>query len=168
VYQSIIQYISQIKALEKSGFDMPATIMSFMGIDMMSRLSLPVGEIKQTKRHFKDWVNEFMQAHPDQAYQYNADDLYGARCSVIHNYTSDADIHEREPDIKKYAYHDGGQHMFDESIHDRLVLIGMKSFNNDFINGVDAFLVKIGNSDDLRLRVESRLNDVFEYMPVEG
>ena len=165
-YKSITQYVAQIKALEDSGFDLAATIMTHIGIDMMSRLTLPEGETRQSRRHFKAWVDEFMKAHPDQPYQYDGDDVYAARCAILHNYTSEADIHEREQNTKKFGYHDGGKHMLNKDVDARLVLIGMKSFNDDFIRAIGAFVEKIRTDDNLRHRVESRLNSVFQYMPI--
>ena len=62
---------------------------------MMCRLSLPENEVRQTKQHFKRWVDTYMKAHPDQPYQYNSDELYAARCAVLHNYGSQANLHEK-------------------------------------------------------------------------
>lgn len=56
--------------------------------------------------------------------------------------------------------------MLNEDVDARLVLIGMKSFNDDFIRAIGAFMEKIRTDDNLRHRVESRLNSVFQYMPI--
>lgn len=165
-YKPLIQYIQQIKALENAGFDTAAVVMVYIGIDMMCLLSLPAGENKQTRRHFKEWVDEFMTGHPDQPYQYDSDDIYAARCSMLHCYGSEADTHNENPEIKIIGYHDGGKHSHDPNIDPRLVLLGMKSFINDYVCAVDKFLEKAGNDLDLKQRIESRLDKVLATFPI--
>lgn len=99
-YTPLIQFVENIKKLEEEGMDSIAIIMIYIGIDMMCRLSLPLGETRQTRRYFKDWVNEYMETHPDQPYAYDGEDLYAARCAVLHNYGAEADIHSGDQNIK--------------------------------------------------------------------
>ena len=133
---------------------------------MMCRLSLPENEVRQTKQHFKRWVDTYMKAHPDQPYQYNSDELYAARCAVLHNYGSQANLHEKNEALKLIGYHDGGMHFVNENIDDRLVIIGTKSFINDFVLAVDRFLTDFGKDPQLKALVEKRLKDVFSIYPI--
>lgn len=165
-YQPIINFVKRVKNIEDSGFNIEAAAFVFIGIDMMTILSLPCNETRQTRSDFKKWVDDYFKADTNQPYLYNSDDMYAARCSVLHNYSSEADIHLQNTSIKKYGYHDGGQHAYDPSEAADLVLIGTKSFVNDFANAVLSFLQAAQNDADLKARIDSRINKVFSHFSI--
>jgi hypothetical protein len=84
---------------------------------------------------------------------------------LLHAFGAEADFHQRNPDAKKFAYHDGGRHAYDESVDKRLVIIGTASFLNDIVHAVEAFLRACQNDAALRQRVEARLPRVLANFP---
>ncbi len=165
-FKSITQFLEQIKQLQAAGFVMPATIMVFIGIDLMAYLSLPLGDTRQTRAHYREWVDGYMKAVPEQPYQYDGMDLYAARTSVLHVYGSEADIHNITPAPKKFAYTNGGKHMYRAEVDANLVLIGTASFIDDFVRAVEEFMKAAIADEDLQKRIGSRINGVFAHIPI--
>ena len=140
--------------------------MAFVCIDAMAYLSLPTGGDTQGKADFIAWVDAHLKGHEDQPYQYRGLDVYGARCAMLHAFSSGSDFHEKNKDAKKFGYHDGGKHAFDPSVDERLVIIGTASFLNDVIQAVCDFLEGCKTDANLRSRVESRLPNVLATFPI--
>jgi hypothetical protein len=136
--------------------------MAYICIDAIANLGRPTDRQKVTRADFKKWVDTYLKAHPDQPYQYRGKDVYAARCAFLHTYGAEAELHDKDPDIIKFAYHNGGKHQYDPNVERNLVLIGTKSFTNDVVIAVDTFLEKCQSDEMLRMRVEPRLVKVLQ------
>ncbi len=140
--------------------------MSYVCIDTMAFLSLPVEKESQGRTDFISWVDTYLKGHETQPYQYRGLDVYGARCAVLHAFGAEADFHQKYPDAKKFGYHDGGKHAYDPNIDKKLVIIGTASFLNDVVRAVGAFMEECENNAALRQRVEARLPKVLANFPI--
>ena len=85
---------------------------------------------------------------------------------MLHAFGSESDFHEKNEDVKKFGYHDGGKHAYDPGVDERLVIIGTASFLNDVVHAVSAFLETCKADTDLRARVEARLPKVLATFSV--
>ena len=137
-------------------------------MNTMTYLSLPIGREMQIKADFIAWVDAHLKGHEDQPYQYRGLDVYGARCALLHAFGSESDFHEKNEDVKKFGYHDGGKHAYDPTVDERLVIIGTASFLNDVIHAVSTFLEGCKTDADLRGRVEGRLPKVLATFPISA
>lgn len=164
--KTIVQFVQQLKALDESDFPAAAVVMTFLGIDMMAYLSLPIDKSKQTRKDFMAWVDQYMECHPEQPYKYRGKDLYAARCALLHAFSAETEMHATDDDIFVISYHDGGKHAYDPAIDKRFVVLGTKSLINDYIAGVEKFLQKAIADDDLRLRISSKINGVIQTIPL--
>lgn len=144
--------------------------MIYIGIDVMCFLALPNDRDKQTKRDFISWADKYINAHESQPYKYRGIDLYANRCAFLHNYSSESDMHTNvryaEDRLKQFVYSNGGKHIQNDSIQEDLVIIGVKSFINDFIIAVESFLKDIENNEALQEGIEKRLPKILKYVPV--
>lgn len=161
-----INLVREIKLCEKAGATMAAVALCYVCIDTMANLSMPVEKQEQARDDFVAWVDRYLKGHPSQPYEYRGLDVYAARCGVLHSFGSEARLHRNDPAVKLYAYHDGGKHMFQPEVNDRLVLIGTASFINDVVIAIDAFLMECQSDRDLRTRVEARLPGVLAVVPL--
>ncbi|ELB2862472.1 hypothetical protein QNE90_002081 [Vibrio alginolyticus] len=59
-------------------------------IDACGLLDAPDSQHKATGSTFKSWVNKYMLE--DESLECDADDLWGARCAVLHTHTSTSDL----------------------------------------------------------------------------
>jgi hypothetical protein len=165
-WQALVHMVDEIKQCDENNITTASIAMCYICIDALANLSRPVEKAKATRKDFIDWVNTYLTAHPDQPYKYRGKDIYAARCALLHNFGAEAELHEDNLDAMKFSYHDGGKHYFDPEVDPRLVLIGAKSFTNDVIISIEKFMGACGANPDLMGLVESRLDKVFNKVPV--
>ena len=161
----LVSLINEIKKCEQAGAITAALAMSFICIDAAVYLGVPEGREKQGRSDFIDWVNSYLKADPQQTYAYRGIDVYGARCAVLHSFSSESDFHLVNPEAKIYGYHDGGRHAESQDIHDRLVLVGIPSFIDDVVRAVSQFLNDSLSVPDLKSRIEIRNQTMLAHHP---
>jgi len=165
-WQALTGLGSELKRCDECGITTASVAMAFICIDTIANLSRPVGKKRVTRTDFMEWVDTYLEGHPDQPYKYRGKDVYAARCAFLHTYGSEAELHEEDSDAIQFVYHDGGKHEYNPNIDQSLVIIGAKSFVNDVLLGVKAFLEKCKSDSLLRERVEERLPKVLQTMPL--
>lgn len=164
-WKSITGIVSELKRCDESGITTASVVMAFICIDALANLSRPANKKKVTQADFIAWVDTYLRAHPDQPYQYRGKDVYAARCALLHTYGSEAEVHEKDHNIIKFGYHDGGKHQHNPSVERGLAIIGTKSFVNDVVHAVESFLKKCLEDTSLKNLVESRLEKVLQTIP---
>jgi hypothetical protein len=165
-WQALVHMVDEIKQCDENNITTASIAMSYICIDALANLSRPIEKAKATRKDFINWVNTYLTADPGQPYKYRGKDIYAARCALLHNFSAEAELHEDDLDTMKFSYHDGGKHYFDPEVDPRLVLIGAKSFTNDVIFSTVKFMGACGANPDLMGLVESRLDKVFNKVPV--
>ena len=165
LWGSILGMVSEMKRCDEGGLITASLAMAFICIDALANLSRPAGKNRVTREDFQNWVDLHLKGHPEQPYQYRGKDVYAARCAFLHTYGSVADLHEKDLDTVKYAYHDGGKHNFDPKVSSDIVVIGTKSFVNDVACAAESFLEQCQADTLLRERVEARLPHVLSTLP---
>lgn len=164
-WQAITGLGSVLKRCDEYGITTASVAMAFICIDTFANLNRPVGKKRVTRTDFIEWVDTYLKGHPDQPSKYRGKDVYAARCAFLHTYGLEAELHE-DSDAIKFAYHDGGKHEYNPNIDKSLVIIGTKSFVNDVLLAVKAFLEKCRRDSLLRQRVEERIPKVLQTMPL--
>ena len=165
MWGAVTGIVAEIKRCESAGATMAAVTMAYVCIDTMAFLSMPSGQTSQTRSDFIAWVNTYLKCHPRQPYQYDGTDVYAARCSVLHAFGAEAELHRRDQDIRKFVYHDGGLHAFNPQVSATLVIVGVASFLNDLVIAVETFMNACQTDAALRRLVEARLPTIFQMMP---
>lgn len=168
MWNAIKDIIAEMKKCEAAGATMAAVTMAFVCIDTMAFLSMPENKSAQNRDDFITWVDTYLKGHTDQPYQYAGVDVYAARCSLLHTFGAEAEMHRSDTKIKKFGYHDGGLHAFNPEVSPNLVIIGTASFLNDVVFGVESFVRACKTDAELRARVETRLLKVHKMMPFPG
>lgn len=165
MWNAITGLIAQIKRCEEAGATAAAVAMAYIAIDTMAFLGLPADRQKQVRGDFVAWVDSYLKGHDSQPYQYRGIDVYGARCALLHAFGSEVGYHQQFPHVKKFGYHDGGQHAYDPAINEHLVIIGTASFLNDVSIAIGSFLQACQADPALRARVEDRLPRILATFP---
>jgi len=130
-------------------------------MDAMAFLSMPEGKQKVGRSDFKAWVKKYLETDSVQPYQYNEDDLYGARCGIVHTHGVKSGL-TRENKCKTIVYKPNClKHFYDPAKHPDLVVLGVDLFIRDFYDAICKFLADIEEDDNLRKRVEKRLPNLF-------
>jgi len=159
---AILKICAEIHACQKAGLNTAALAMCYVAVDTMAYLHLPEGKEKQVSSDFIAWVDLYLKGHTNQPYKYRGKDVYGARCAFLHAHAFEVDFHDKYPDIFRFAYSDGGKHIFLTDVGQKpVVIIGLVSFINDVINAISDFLNQCGLDQNLRSRVERRLPNLL-------
>ncbi|WP_461480702.1 hypothetical protein [Porticoccus sp.] len=164
---AIISLASQIKSCDEIGLVCPSLAMCFISIDSMASLARSLDKPKVTRKDFIDWVDRYLQGHPEQKYIYRGKDVYAARCAFLHTYGATSKIHEQDSSTIKFVYHDGGRHSYNSEVDPSLVVIGVRSFTNDVICAMEKFMEDCSLDTGLRQRVISRLDELFNILPID-
>lgn len=167
-WKPVTGLIAEIKKCERVGATTAAVAMAYICIDTMAFLALPAGKEKQGRTEFIEWCDKYLQACADQPYKYRGIDVYGARNALLHVFGSEVDYHDKVPQAKKFGYHDGGEHTYDPTQDERLVIIGTASFINDVVRAVRAFVGACKADADLQVRVEGRLPQLLATFAVQA
>ena len=103
----------------------PVLVLVYSLIDILASLCRPSGKNRSTREDFLEWVRTYLL--PIHNHSISAEDIYGARCGVLHTYGPDSALREsgacrpifyalREEDESRY------QRQLEESGVDALVL----------------------------------------------
>ena len=167
-YGALSDFVREIKKCEAAGATMAAATLCYVCIDTLAYLSMSLDRNNTTKKDFIDWVNTYLKSHPDQPYKYRGIDVYAARCAVLHTWGAEAQIHRQDLSVVMFGYSDGGRHFHSPEVSKRLVIIGVPSFINDVVIGIEEFLAAAMDDEGLRARLDLRVNSVFAHFPFPG
>ncbi len=76
-------------------------ILIYSGIDAMAYLNTPKESNRVTRRDFINWVDTYLEFPHNSPISGN--DLYGARCGMVHTYTIDSNM-SRNDECKPFGY----------------------------------------------------------------
>ena len=103
---------NSVNLLHRQGLLLPSMMMLYATIDIMAGLARAPDAEESTRADFKAWVDRYML--PDSDLACNADDLWGARCGLLHMYVPES-RHSRTGRARKLLYVAG---VIDESIRE--------------------------------------------------
>ncbi len=163
--ETIANCISKdIKTCLESGAAAGAILLTYCAMDAMAFLSMPKGKDFSEKKDFMSWTRKYMKTDPAQSYQYDAIDLYGARCGFAHSYGAESRMSKAEL-CKLLTYHLGSKdHIYRPEVNPNMAILSVKHFISDFFDAVDRFLADVEANEDLRPLVESRLPRLFRIV----
>lgn len=79
-------------------------VVLYSSIDSMGLLNAAPTQTEATGQTFKDWVRKYIITQPDV--EFNEIDLWGARCGVLHTFTSQSKL-SNEGKAKQIQYYSG-------------------------------------------------------------
>jgi hypothetical protein len=164
-WRGVLDLLAEMTRCETAGASIAALAMAFVCIDTMAYLAMPASRSRQTRDDFIDWVEAYLKAQPTQPYQYKGLDVYAARCAALHAFGPEAELHRKDPSLRKFAYTYGSRHHFNPSVSSDFVIIGIASFLDDVTMAVQSFLQKCLSDTELQARVVGRLETAFNILP---
>lgn len=153
---------------DKTGSFSGVVIYIFVAIDACSFLSMPSERQKNTKEDFIKWVDKYLKTENTQPYLYVGKDFYGARCAKLHAFSSESAYSEKN-NCKIFGYWDGKNHCFDPSKTENknFVVISVPRLIDDFGLAITKFSQDILNDSDLKRRVESKHDKVYQLFNID-
>jgi hypothetical protein len=82
------EFALSIKLLLDARHTLPALIVLYTGIDIFGALLRPETELDTAGKYFKQWASDYLLANSQLPC--TADDLWGARCGLLHTHTADS------------------------------------------------------------------------------
>jgi hypothetical protein len=117
-----------------------AVILIYAGMDAMTFLDLPAGQERVAGSDFIKWATRCIRFPCKE--QVSGADLYGARCAMLHIYSSKSKMStEQKCRMTAYMEQSIPEVRYDANIDPTLVLVSVPALKDAFFKGIDAFLV---------------------------
>ena len=152
--------------LVNSDLVMPGLILFYSLIDSLAWLSLPDGAEDVNGADFVAWVRTY--GLETRIAPCTAEDLYGARCGLLHSYSPDS-RRSRKGEVRPIYYILGweGRELLQKEIDrrgDPGVALHIADLRDGLVAAIDAFRMRLLSDAELRSRVERRSGNLFHSM----
>jgi hypothetical protein len=143
-----------------------AVALIYSTVDALSALTRPATAGDTTRDVFMDWVRDYI--HPEQTLSCSAEDLYGARCGILHNYAMNSRL-RRQGQAKAliYKWRNGPDPDPARTIPlpaDAITLY-VEDLRRALHDGVMEFLGAVETSRKLKERVDHHRRQLLCYRP---
>jgi len=165
----LVQMVKELKKCEEAGAITACLMQIYVYIETLAYFGSSIScADKVGKKAYIDWVDTYLKADQAQSYQYRGEDVYAARCALLHRFASEADFHATYDNPIKFGYHDGNKHAYNPKLDKTFAILGVRAFVNDFVIGVQSFLQDIKKriaDEDEREVLQNRLNKILAGVP---
>lgn len=136
----------------------------FSTIDAVSALSRPVGQPETEKSVFISWVNKYVK--PRGSIGCSAQDLYAARCGVLHSYSADSRL-GRQGQVRRLIYEWEQGPSADDStpLPDNAVVLSVERLHGSMIDAIRRYMVDTETDATTRERMLHHLPAMLCYKP---
>jgi hypothetical protein len=137
------------------------------GIDAMAFLDMPAKQPDVTRADFILWAERYIR-FPGPV-QLTGEDLYGARCALLHAYGTDSRL-SRTGKCRQVGYFDQSMPpvRYDPRISTELVMVSIAALKRAFFDGINQFLITSYVNEAKRGLVENRLQKMICSFPAEN
>lgn len=147
---------------------MSALILLYSAIDAMAALTRGLADAESDGRDFQQWVRSYFL--PQLAVPLSVEDLWGARCGVVHTYSPHSRLsHAHRARLLVYCWREG--HRPDDAIlanfaaQKHTIVLEIEAMVEAFHVAVERFSERIAQDPDLRRRVEHHVKGLLCYEP---
>lgn len=148
IQNQLSDLISVIKYTLDSKKHLPALILIYSAIDILSWLNRPASKSDVSKSDFIDWVDRYLL--PNSKLLCSSVDLYGARCGLVHSYQAESKL-SRDGKAKQlwYAWGTGDVTKLTNKIQQaKLDEIAVAISVDDLVNALEQGISKFQSSLD--------------------
>ena len=148
-------------------------VIIYSSIDTLGLLDAPPEQVSASGDSFKNWVKKYLVSQP--GVEFNETDLWAARCSVLHTFTTQSDL-SRSGKAREIQYYggdkttalaaqfvavtkamDGGKHL---PVH-------FEDFYGAFLNALRKSMHDLDAKCSSDVKCEKRLRDVLQLFPMQ-
>jgi hypothetical protein len=143
-----------------------AVVLILSGIDAMAYLSMPAGQQDVTRNDFVAWVDKYI--HFPCREQLTGWDLYGARCGMLHNFSTISKL-SRDGQCRQVGYMDRSipEVRYDPKVDKDFVLVSIEALAEAFFKGVDKFLIDVYSNKQSAKLADERFQLIVQTFPVQ-
>jgi hypothetical protein len=142
-------------------------ILIYCGVDTMSYLDMPPSQAEVHAKDFIRWADRYLSPNlRNRATQITGEELYSARCAVVHTYTVESK-RTKIGSTRTIAYMIGGAQsvVWNSKVDPKLVLLRLEILQNAFFTAIDKFLTEGYAAKHKRPILEARLNKLLNTIP---
>jgi len=153
--------------LEKSLL-MPALVLIYNGIDIIAALSREAKKDKVTREDFINWCDRYIL--PGNNLECSSQDLYAARCAILHTYTAVSEL-SKQGNASEIYYCLGNtekekyQKIIDSKYPRKVVIVTIETLDKAFKSGYLSFIEDIKKEPQKELLVYERASNFFLDRP---
>ena len=153
-----------LHAFDEQRPPLPALLLMYATIDIVSALSRPVTDSDTSGHVFRKWVDAYML--PGSRLTCTSDDVWAARCGLLHTLSLSSRL-SRTGKAKRICYissEAGVQRMqqFTDSKGHNVVVVSLPTYVQAFRGGIYKFIEHMIRDEDLRTRVFHHMGDLAE------
>ena len=140
-------------------------ILIYTGIDTMAWLDMPPNQTGVTRRDFINWV----EAYFDQRFlkQITGEELYSARCAVVHTYTVESSMTQSGTRVLLYKLGGTPPVNYVPAVAPDHVGLDMRYLKDTFFQAIDTFLMKAFADKKKGALIDQRAQKLLNVMPYE-
>jgi hypothetical protein len=160
LYNGMYELCRSINLLHSNSLLLPALMMTYATIDILSSLACSAQE--SSGSDFRDWVNRYLLPHSQLCC--TAEDLWSARCSLLHTYTPDS-RDSKTGKAHKMIYLAG---VLDESVRntaefvtEKYSIVVSQDLFNALSSALSRFMEELEKDELLKNRVTARAGNFF-------
>jgi len=143
-----------------------AVALIYSCIDSLAALTRPTHQKDTTRTQFIDWVNTYLL--PESFMKCAAEDLYGARCGILHTYSPDS-LLRRNGHAKPlvYCWKSGPAPDAEIPMPPDAIVITVEDLMASLERAIIKFLLAIDSNPSVKSKVDHHRKELLCYKPYE-
>lgn len=148
---------------------LPGLTLLYAHIDIAASLNRPDSKSESTRKDFKNWVDEYLL--PDSNLNCTADDLYAARCGLLHAYMAESrDSREGKARQIFYAWGTADDAILQGRLQSKgldsvALVIHIDALFTAFRAAIDRFMKSLSSDQQKSQLVYERARKYFKNIP---
>lgn len=166
--ENVLKHFLAIDLCLENSLLMPALVLIYNGIDTFAALNREAKKDKVTDQDYIDWCKRYLI--PGSNLECSGQDLYAARCGILHTYTAVSD-RSKQGKASEIVYYFGSietekyQKIIDSKYSRKVVNVRIENLDKAFKSGYFSFMDDIKKEPQKELLVYERANYFFLDRP---
>jgi len=141
-----------------------AVTLMFSSMDALAALTRPIGQQSTNGVVFREWATRFVK--PKKSLACTSEDLWGARCGVLHLYSADSD-HSAKKKARRifFQWSAGPAASASKAIPPDSLVVSVEALHEAIERGVHEFIIASEMDDDVKSKVQCHLPSLLCYEP---
>lgn len=141
-----------------------AVTLIFAAIDALAALTRPVGQLETDGDTFRAWADRFMP--PEKHVGCTAQDLWGARCGVLHTYSPEAARAARFGARRVYyQWRQGPAADAARALPVGSIVVIVEDLHGALVNAANSYMVETATDGNLQAQLKDHLPSLLCYEP---
>jgi hypothetical protein len=157
MYESLLEVIAVAEYSAEVGAALVSLVLCYSAIDTVSWLASS-SESESVSKRFQSWVDQYLLAE-NKNINCTSEELYAARCGMVHTLSSQADLHRRKG-VRRISYSWGNveasllqTRIVESELADKLVAVHVSDLTAGLRLGTARFFEDVASDAALQKRI---------------